>query len=103
MKKALISPNESVSYISAWDSAGCVWSEITGGQRVAEVHPLGFDVAQPLFWVDCTDEVSCEGWYWDSNSKTLTQKPADVPGPTVDALSIPAAADQPAASGAQTL
>jgi len=47
--KALISPNE----------------QIETGYRVAEVEPdeKVFDVAQPLFWVDCPADIEADK-YW---------------------------------------
>lgn len=43
--KALISPNEN--------------------NRIAEVATLSFDVAKPLYWVDCSDDVTTEWTYVD--------------------------------------
>lgn len=42
MKKALISPNEN--------------------NRIAQVADAEFEVAQPLHWVDCPDEVIADLW-----------------------------------------
>ncbi len=46
MKKALVSPLEN--------------------NRVAQVADAEFEVAQPLFWVDCPDEVKAEWTYENS-------------------------------------
>ena len=61
MKKALISPNEKV-----YD-----YEDTLIGERIAEVTGSPFDVAPPLFWVDCADEVTAEWYYW-SGSEFLT-------------------------------
>lgn len=54
MKKALISPNE---IILSQDG-------IVLGQRVAEVSDVAFEVAEPLFWIDCDSEtIACEVYY----------------------------------------
>jgi hypothetical protein len=51
MKKALVSPNE---VVTSYDG--------TTGQRVAETAAAEFEVAPPLFWLDCSDE--CEAGLW---------------------------------------
>jgi hypothetical protein len=49
--KALISPNE--------------------GYRVAEIHETGFDVAEPLFWVDCPDGIKQYQCWYDPEAQKL--------------------------------
>jgi len=63
--KALISPVES-------RETGC---------RVAEVEPDDkvFEVAQPLFWVDCADDVVADQFWYDPETKTI--KPVSEPEP----------------------
>lgn len=99
MKKALISPNESVSYISDWQSVGVnsyapVWTTIVGGERVAEVVPSEFEIAPPLFWVDCADNIVADQFYYESQTQQILPKPQDAPYPEPV---------QPTVSGAQTL
>lgn len=48
MKKALISPLEPVLL----------------GWRIAQVLDEEFPIAEPLFWVDCPDEVNDWEWYY---------------------------------------
>jgi hypothetical protein len=43
--------------------------------RVAEVEASVFDVAEPLFWVDCPDTCVADQWYYDPASGTCIQKP----------------------------
>ena len=78
--KALISPNEGnvVTWVSSWKSGMVVTPEntvetawvpdtsesIEGCARVAEVAENSFDVASPLFWVDCPDECVANEWYY---------------------------------------
>lgn len=70
--KALISPNEAFDlvYVSSWVRDGEKWepvySEVPGCQRVAEVEPDTnvFEVAPPLYWVDCPDDCSADAWYF---------------------------------------
>lgn len=94
MKKALISPNEAVSYISGWTIRAPIqpiYTTIPNAERVAEVHDTIFEVAPPLFWVDCADYIIADHWYYDSENSTFVVVPEPVPPP------------QPVAEGAQTL
>lgn len=82
MKKVLISPNEKV------------FDPTTGleiGERVAEVAQYEFPVAQPLFWIDCADDVVADLFYYDPSNATILPTPE---------LSIP---EQPISRGAQDL
>jgi hypothetical protein len=90
--KALISPNESVSYVSSW-----VWEKVKtpygeevyawvaklsvleGAQRVAEVEENTFEIAVPLFWVDCDDNCVADQWYYKDGLFSLVP---NVPAPT---------------------
>ena len=53
MKKALISPIETRADLDG--NEGC---------RVAFVGDEEFDVAPPLFWIDCSDEVRADKWVY---------------------------------------
>jgi hypothetical protein len=79
--KALISPNESFTWtwISSWDGDIPVYSEIFGCQRVAEVEPQEFEVAPPLFWIDCPEDCKADTWYYKDGSVYI--KPEDQPKP----------------------
>jgi hypothetical protein len=90
MKKALISPNEQVSYISGWDGQNPVYTEL--GQRVAEVCDAEFEVATPLFWLDCADDVVADQFYYDGTA--IQAIPESPPKPT---------SVQPTTTGTQTL
>jgi hypothetical protein len=59
MKKALVCPNEPV----------------TNGYRIAQVEPAEniFDVAEPLYWMDCSDDVIADRWYFDSTENTIKE------------------------------
>ena len=95
MKNALISPNEQVSYISAWDEQTPVYTIL--GQRVAEVADAQFEVALPLFWLECSDDVTAMDFYYNATSQAIEQIPESPPQPT------PVVPDQPATTGSQTL
>ena len=77
MKKALISPNEPRET----------------GFRVAEVCEQPFDIALPLFWVDCADDVVTDQFWFDPSDQTIKAFP----------MSTPESFEQPIRQGAQTL
>lgn len=58
MKTALISPNE---LVYSYDGTYL-------GERVAQVTTQPFDIAPPLFWVPCADNVVPDQFYWDGNA-----------------------------------
>jgi len=59
MKEALISPME---------------PRITG-YRVAQVEEQEFEVTQPLFWVDCADDVVADQFWYDPADQTIKPIP----------------------------
>jgi hypothetical protein len=66
MKEALISPTEKV-----YKYDGTLL-----GDRVAETTSSPFEVAPPLFWVACNDDVVADQWYYDgSNCQPIPAKP----------------------------
>jgi hypothetical protein len=75
MKQALISPNEKV-----YKYDGTLL-----GERVAETTTSPFEVAPPLFWVACNDDVVADQWYYDPNIYTIDPIPME-PVPPVDEL-----------------
>ena len=81
MKKALISPME-----PRIDNDG------NDGFRVAHVVQESYEVASPLFWVDCSDECVQDLWvYVDGNLVDITpvpeeDPPIDPPPPVIDTL-----------------
>jgi hypothetical protein len=95
--KALISPNESFTWtwVTSWewgptptrnDPEKMGWipdttSSIENCQRVAQVEPNDkiFEVAQPLHWVDCSDDCQVDQWYFKDG--VCLPKPQDVSPP----------------------
>lgn len=93
MKKALISPQDSVGYVSGWtanpDPASPqkylpVLTPIENSARVAEVVANGseFPVTPPLFWTDCADDVVADRWYYDIQTIEIIEIPAPAPYPS---------------------
>jgi hypothetical protein len=88
MKNALISPNEQVRYVSSWTpwvnqpplqpiSPQPIYTTIPNAQRVAEVVDATFQIAPPLFWVTCADDVVQDKFYYDTVTSTILPVPAD--------------------------
>ena len=76
MKQALISPTEKV-----YNYAGALL-----GERVAEVTTTPFEVAPPLFWTACADNVVADQWYYDTTSYLIVAIP---PAPAITAEFLP--------------
>lgn len=97
MKKALISPNEApISYIAGWTETTTpepIYANYPNSCRVAQVTSSEFEVAPPLFWVDCNDDVIADKFYYDTSNQTIN--------PVVNAP--PPDPVQPVSSGTQTL
>ena len=97
MKNALISPNESVSYISGWTEETYpkeIITTIPNAYRIAEINDATFEVAIPLFWVECSDNIISHEFYYDSVMKTIIEIPDTPPYPELT---------QPNTTGSQNL
>jgi hypothetical protein len=70
MKKALISPNVSpIEHIASWTQTAPykpTYIAYPNSCRVADVCDAQFEVASPLFWVDCNDNVLADQFYFDT-------------------------------------
>lgn len=49
------------------------------GFRVAQVADNQFDVASPLFWVDCSNDVKADQFWYDPSDETIKPNPQDIP------------------------
>ena len=49
------------------------------GYRVAQVEQETFEVAEPLFWVDCADDVEQDKFFFDPQDNTIKPIPAPEP------------------------
>lgn len=88
MKKALIDPTAQVYYISAWNNPVPPSTTYTpantlleNSARVAEVAASDFPVAQPLFWVECADDIVADQWYYDTSTQQIIVVPPNAPYP----------------------
>lgn len=79
MRKALVSPMEPI-----------VDREGNDGFRVAHVVDESYEVASPLFWVDCPDECVQDFWGYVDNKLVdispvpVEDPPATPPPPVID-------------------
>lgn len=86
MKNALISPNESpIQYISGWTTdtpPEPILTPIVNSCRVAEVETQTFEVALPLFWTPCDDDVVADQFYYNTGDKEIYPVPTPAPYPS---------------------
>lgn len=101
MKNALIDPRQTVTEVTGWTDK---WPYqeiivvIPNSARVAEVVITPFEVAPPLFWTPCADDVVQDDFYYDTVNQVIYPVPP-VPEPPPP----PPPPSQPDVSGAQTL
>lgn len=60
MKYALVCPNEPVA----------------GGYRIAQVESEIFPVGEPTYWLQCSDDVVADFWYFDCDTDSPKLTPA---------------------------
>ena len=96
MKKALISPVEAVNRVASWntsvDPCEPVIEAVQNGARIAQVSDSAFDVAPPLFWVDCEDAVADGDYCYDMAQGRIVEvvhAPHPNPPPTQSSGEIP--------------
>jgi hypothetical protein len=87
MKKAIIDPNETpIQYISGWEETKpyqAIYSNYPNSCRVAEVCDTEFEIASPLFWVDCADDVVADQFYFDTATNEILPI-VNVPKPVLE-------------------
>jgi hypothetical protein len=102
--QALISPNEHSPYISGWTYHKIlkiwepVYEDVPDSWRVAQVQETSFEVAPPLFWTNCANNIVADEWYYQTSTGAILPIPAPAPIPP-----IPPEPIQPTVEGAQTL
>jgi hypothetical protein len=85
--QAIIDPRHKAIYISSWDettpsSPTPIFSPIANSARVCQVESEAtFNIAAPLFWTSCTDDVVADRFYYQTNTSTFLVV-SDAPLPT---------------------
>lgn len=80
--KALIDPQTQVQHITSWNGQIPVYETYPNSARIAEVTQTEFEVASPLFWVDCADNVVADQFWYSSSTQQIS--PIDnAPNPEV--------------------
>ena len=71
--KALIDPREAVSHVVNWtgDPLKPVYETYPNSARVCQVEDNEFDVAEPLFWIDCDSSVVADQFYYDTQQSVI--------------------------------
>jgi hypothetical protein len=97
--KALINPNESAKYVISWERQGfqLIPTFENIGAKVCQISDVDFEVASPLFWVDCDATINDTIHYYDLATNSFKEIPANV-----DYVPQPAT-DQPTTNGTQTI
>lgn len=101
--KCLIDPRVTVQHISNWnfDSVKKYYipefTDYENSARVCQVQEQSFEIAPPLFWVDCSNDVVADGFWYNTETQQISPV-INQPEPSPQA-----AEDQPIVSGAQTL
>ena len=49
------------------------------GYRIAEIHKTGFEVAEPLFWVECFNNLVVDEYYYDPLDNIIKTIPKPQP------------------------
>jgi hypothetical protein len=85
MKNALIAPMQApIQYISGWTTdtpPQPIITPIENSCRVAEVETNTFEVALPLFWTPCDDDVVADQWYYNMGDQNIYPVPPPAPYP----------------------
>lgn len=71
MKKALLNPKQVANHIIGWSNNSPIYGAYTNGVMICEVAEQEFDVAPPLYWVDCEDDVISYQYYYDTVAQTI--------------------------------
>jgi hypothetical protein len=85
MKNALIAPMQApIQYISGWTTdtpPEPIYTSIENSCRVAQVETQTFEVALPLFWTPCEDDVKADQWYYNTADEQIYPVPESAPVP----------------------
>ena len=71
--KALIETATTIKRCTGYDGDDSIMETIPNSARVAQIEENEFDVAPPLFWVDCDNTITTGGHYYDTVDKTFKE------------------------------
>jgi hypothetical protein len=71
MKKALVDTQTSVSHIVSWSGNNPIFEIYPNSARVCEVSDTTFEVYPTLIWVDCSDDVIADQFWYDKVAMTI--------------------------------
>lgn len=79
--KALIDPNQSVKNITSYITIvkdgvtyyETVREDIPNSQRICQIEETTFEVASPLYWIDCGSSINPNTHYYDSSDSTIKE------------------------------
>lgn len=69
--KALIDTQTQVQHIVSWVGINPVLETYPNSARIAEVAQTDFEVASPLFWVDCADNVLADQFWYNTSTQEI--------------------------------
>lgn len=79
--KALIDPNQPVSNITSFVSVveegvtsyEPIREDIPNSQRICQIENTTFEVASPLYWIDCNNSINANTYYYDGSDSTIKE------------------------------
>jgi hypothetical protein len=71
--KALIDPRVKVNHIKSWNKDTPIYETYENSGRICQVEETSFEVALPLFWVECDDDVVSGKNYYDTDDETIKE------------------------------
>jgi hypothetical protein len=85
MKNALIAPMQTPIYcVTGWTTdtpPEPILTPIENSCRVAQVVTQTFEIALPLFWTPCDDDVVADQWYYNTSDKKIYLVPEPASNP----------------------
>jgi len=74
--KALVSPNDNVSYITSWsiNSEGesvPSYGILDNANRIVQLEETEFEVSLPMFWLECNTSVNLLEYYYDTAESVI--------------------------------
>ena len=75
---ALINPLEQAMQIVSWSGTGTkddpikpIVEPIENSAVIAEVEEQTFDVAEPLFWIECANTINADDYFYNTQDQQI--------------------------------